>query len=159
MPQSLAPIPADLAIVEMEGDAKGSITEFFRLRWQQLMDGFQIAPTKANEPYLGRTAAVATSVVLTTLQSGRYRVGIYLRKTVADGASSSLQATLGWTDSATPLTETFAALTVDTASAKASHLYEMNVDANTDITIAIAYASTTPGAMTYDAYVSVELLA
>lgn len=155
MPQSLAPIPADYAIV----DPRGRINTFFRLRWQQLIDGFQVTPSKANVTVPGRNSALGTTTLYLALAAGRYRVTVYLRKTTPDGVSSSLTLTVGWTDEASPCTKTFGALTTDSAVANESYTHTVNVDVNTNITIAVAYASNTPGTMVWKAYAVAEVLA
>lgn len=157
MPMSLQPIPQGVAIV----DQGGAITEFFRLRWQSLIDGFQLVPTKVNDSTtaVAKTAALATTTAFTTVQNGRYRITVYLRKTVADGVASTLTLTIGWTDNGTPITKTFAALALDTASANDSQSYVVNADAVTNLTWAVGYTSTTPAKMTWNGYVLIELLA
>lgn len=156
MPQSLAPIPQGVAIVEPKG---GSITEFFRLRWQSLVDGFQISPDVAAIALAGKTAAIAAASAFLTKSAGWYRVSYYMRKTVADGVSSSLTVTLGWTESGVPLTEAGAALATDTTSAQQSGSKSFWADAGVDLTYAVAYASNTPNKMTYRIDVLVEQLA
>lgn len=155
MPQSLGPIPLDVPIVE----PGGSITVFFRLRWQQLIDGFTTSPTIESTSYDTQTAAIATATVHTTLGAGRYRINWYMRKTVADGVSSSLTLTTGWTESGVSLTEAAAALTTDTTTAQQSGSKVVDADASSDLTIAVAYASNTPNRMTYRLRVDVEKLA
>lgn len=155
MPSSLAPIPADTAIV----DRSGVINTFFRLRWQQLIDGFQVTPSKANVPVASRNSALGTTTVYLALAAGRYRITVYLRKTTPDGVSSSLTLTVGWTDGASPCVKVFGALTTDTAVANDSYTHMVNVDVNTNITIAVAYASNTPGTMVWKAYAVAEVLA
>src|SRR2546425_9052987 len=119
MPQTLAPIPSGVQIVDPR---EGAITDFYRLRWQQLIDGFTRVGTVATLSKDGQTAALTTTAVYTTKATGRYRLNWYLRKTVADGVSSSLTVTWGWTESGNPLTEAEAALTTDTSDRKSTRL-------------------------------------
>lgn len=155
MPRTLDPLPPYAKIVDR---LTGEITDFFRLRWAQLQEAFFQAPTIETAEDSGLTAAVSTTTVFTVLTNGLYRVSYYLRKTVADGVSSSLTFTWGWTENGTPLTEADAALTTDTASAQKSNQKLFYADASSNITFAIAYASNTPATMTYRYYVTVEQL-
>jgi hypothetical protein len=154
MPQSLGPIPAGVVIV----DDDGAITDFLRLRWQQLIDGFQQTPSVASVLAVGQTADIATTAAFTTRTTGTYRVNYYLRKTVADGVSSSLTFTWGWTEDGVPLTSTAAALTLDTTGATQSGSLVVDADAATDLTFAVSYASNTPARMTYRIRVTTEFL-
>lgn len=155
MPQSLAPIPQEMQIV----DEGGAITEFFRLRWQQLIDAFTLTPSAATVFTTAQTAAIGTSSAFVTRQDALYRVSYYLRKTQADGVSSSLTFTWGWIDGGVALTESAAALTLDSVIAEQSGSKVVMADASSGLTYAVAYASNTPGQMAYSLSVSVEQLA
>lgn len=149
------PIPVDTAIT----DKLGRITEFFRLRYEQLRGLGQSVPSIGNGiSQVGLSASLATVAIVTTTLAGFYLPSYYVRKTVADGVASSLTVTLGWTEHGVPLTATFAALALDTPAANQAALYPIFADANTDITIAIAYTSNTPALMHYNAYARAALL-
>jgi hypothetical protein len=137
-------------------DKDGRITERMRLLWQQVIDGFAGTSAKASLSRSNQTAALVTTSVVTLTAGGRYRLSYYLRKTIADGVSSSAAVTFGWSDTAVALTEAFAALTTDTSAAHQSGSILVNADASTDITVAVAYASNTPGQMAYSITVTVE---
>lgn len=155
-PQALSPIPLAVPIVEKDG----AITAFFRLRWQELIGGFTVVPTKANTQVAsGRTSALATTTIFTTTAAGMYRVVVYLEKTVAGGVSSSLTPTIGWTRGGLPLSKTFAAFTTDAAGANESFVHEFQADANTAITLAVAYASNAAATMTWSGWSTAELMA
>lgn len=153
-PTTLAPIPEGVPIV----DRLGAITDFFRLRWQSLIDGFQLAGVVAAVQLLGQTAAIVPTSAYLTKAAGLYRVSYYARKTVADGVASSFTFTWGWTESALPLTEPATALVLDTTGAEQSGSKLVWADALTDLTYQVAYASTTPAKMTYRINVTVEHL-
>lgn len=156
MPSALAPIPAGVAIV----DRDFAITEFMRLRWQQLIDAFQVSPTRYNQQIaVGKTAALATTLLYTTVTSGMYRVVVYTEKTVAAGVTSSLTVTSGWTRGASPLVNTGAALATDAIGANASYVHEFQADAASPINVSIAYASNPATTMVYSAWATVEQLA
>lgn len=151
MPRSLAPIPAGVAIVDKEG----TILDFFRLRWQELVDGFQASPLANSIGLTGLFAALPATSVYLTKAAGLCRISYYIHKTVADGVNSSLTVTLGWTEGGVPMTHAFAALTLDTTGANQFGEWTVPADAATDLTIQIAYASNTPAKMRYlvDAWV------
>lgn len=154
MPQSLAPIPAGVAIV----DETGAITDFYRLLWQSLINGFINSATIAAVSLSDRTTAKATTAAYTTVNAGVYRVSFAMHKTIADGVSSSLTMTIGWLRNGIALSQAFAALTTDTTAAQQNGSVLVYADANTDITYAISYASNTPNLMTYEANVVTEYL-
>lgn len=156
MPQSLGPLLLTSEITEKGGP----VTLFFRSRWQELIDGFVRVPTKANTQVASaRTSALATTTILTTTAPGVYRVVVYVEKTIAGGVSSSLTPTIGWTRNGSPLSKTFAAFTTDAIGANESFVYEFQADANTAITLAVAYASNAAATMTWSAWATTELMA
>jgi hypothetical protein len=140
-------------------DKDGGITTFFRLRWQQLVDGWAQSGSVALFTAIGRTTALATTSVLTTLSTGKYRVSWYLRKTRADGAASAAAVTLGWVDlDGVALSVTGAALTLDTVQAVQSGMQIVRCLTASDVTVAVSYLSSTPAQMRYDLEVTVEYL-
>lgn len=149
-------IPAQTPIV----DEIGRINDFMRRRWEQVRSlGSQVPSVSDGVSELGLSDALATTAVASALSTGGiYLVSYYIRKTVADGVSSSLTVTISWTEHGQVLTKTFAALTTDTTGANQADLYPIYADANTDISIAIAYASNTPNAMHYNAYARAAFL-
>lgn len=155
MPQSLGPLPQGVPLVAEDL----SPTTFFRLLWQTLRDAMTRTPTEARISGSGQTAALATTTIRTTTLEADYEVGYYIQKTTADGVSSSLTVTLGWTGNGVAQTRAFAALTTDTTGANQSAVIPILADALTDITIAIAYASNTPGTMAYLSRAAVKRLA
>jgi hypothetical protein len=155
MPDVLTPIPAGVPIV----DRVGAITDFMRLRWQELINNFQLSPTVAALQHVAQTAAIITATAYTTLAAGNYRITVTLQETVADGVASSLTVTVGFTRAGIPMTHTFAALTTDAIGANDSSAWSFYADATTNITYAIAYSSNTPNKLTYNADVTVEKLA
>lgn len=154
MPLTLSPIPVGVAITEKGGP----ITVFFRELWQALIDGFGKVGTAAIVAVAARTSALPLTTLYTTLTAATYRVGVYLEKTAADGVSSSLAVTIGWTHSGAARTHTFAALTTDTVGANLSDAWEFLADGGSDITLSVAYASNTPGTMQYVGSASVVQL-
>jgi hypothetical protein len=155
MPRALAPIPLGTPIT----DRDGTITPFFRLRMEAISEGWSQTASASRVSLGAQTAAVASRSVLTVVIAGVYRVSWYLRKTRADGASSSVAVTLGFVDvDGTALTITGGALTLDSVAAWQGVTIPIRCGAPTDITVAVAYASGTPGQMRYDLEIAVEFL-
>lgn len=145
MARTLPPIPAGTRIV----DPSGGLTLFFQQVWETLRASFLVVAAAATLQLTGQSAAIVTTAVYTTLSAGLYRLSYYTRKTAADGVSSSLTVTLGWVESGVALTEAQAAIATDAITAEQSISKLVWADANTDLTIAVAYASNTPAAMKY----------
>ena len=155
MPQSLPPLVQGHPIV----DADGAPTAFYLLRWQDLINSFTTTPTLARITDSGLTDALATTAIKTTTVGADYAVSYYIRKTTADGVSSSLTVTVGWTENGVAQTRVFAALTTDTTGANQSATVPIYADAATDITIEVAYASNTPNQMAWLYRANVQQLA
>lgn len=154
MPVTLSPIPVSAEIV----DKNGAITNFFRLRWQQLIDAFQSTNNVANIQTVGVNGSIPATGAYIAKVAGLYRVSYYMRKTQADGVSSSLQFSYGWTENAVPLTEAQPALTLDAVTAEQSGSKLMLSDALVNLSYTVGYASNTPGAMQYLISLVVEQL-
>ena len=103
-------------------------------------------------------AVATTSLALSTLSQGLYRVTTYARIAVADGVSSSLTVTLGWTTNAISCLFAGAAMTGDTTATVQSLTFLMSIDQATAITYATTYASNTAAKMKYDLFVTVEAM-
>lgn len=147
MPQTLDDIKAGMQIVS----GKGVITTLFRLRWTRLQALLGLAPVAGNISGTGLTAALATTNVYVTKVDGIYRVNVFLRKSVADGVSSRLTATIGWTDpDGTAITEQEADLNTDTIFANQSTTKLIRCKANSAITLGVTYASNTAAKMTWE---------
>lgn len=156
MPKTLDAIPADAAIVQKNG----VISIFFRLRWEVLRTLATLAATLAVvRSSLTQAAAVVTTAAWTTKSGGQYRVTWYIRKTAADGVSSSLTVTIGAVDTGVAVAFVGAALTTDSVVAVQSGSVIVEADISTDLTFAIAYASNTPGAMKFRYTIVVEQMA
>jgi hypothetical protein len=158
MPNAIAPIFESTWITK----AGGPITEFFRLRWEEIRTALSRTPTVAGEPDLAKTnqsAAIATATLYTTVAGALYRVSYALLRTIDDGVSSSLTVTIGWTQNGVPKTATFAALTEAAGLSEQSLTKPIYCDGATNITIAVAYASNTPAKMHFDLHAAVEQLA
>lgn len=152
MPRSLPPIPSQSPIT----DRLGIITDFFRYRWQNLIDGFIQSPTLALVRKIAQPGALATTILWTTTTAGVYRVTVYARVTQAATTSSSLTITIGWVESGVALTKTFAAITGNTVTTIDSQTIEIEVDKATNLTIAAAYASVGGVPMIWRATATVE---
>lgn len=153
MPVALAPLPLGVPITAKDGTP----TEFYRLRWEELRTGVREVSASA-EPLslINQHAAVPLTTVATPGVGGIFRFGYYLRKTFADGVSSSVAVTFTWTDGGVVLSETLAALTLDTTLAQQSGVKIVRADALTTLSVSASYASNTPARMGYDLIVFAE---
>ncbi len=128
-----------------------------------------LLPAIQNNPSLsGPTPAYASAglnavvgpvdLPLGSLSTGKYRISVYLRVTTADGVSSSVAPVLSFTDDTIACTMTGAALTADMVTRPISQVFVVAVDQPGPIQFSTTYASNTPGAMVYKAFVAVERL-
>lgn len=154
MARTLPPIPTETKIV----DRFGAVTLFFMQVWETLRASFLVVAAAATLQLTEQSAAIATTAVYTTLSAGLYRLSYYVRKTAIDGVSSSLTVTLGWVEGIAQ-TEVQAALAADAVTAQQTGNKVVWADANTDLTIAVAYASNTPAAMKFRLDALVEQIA
>lgn len=154
MPSLLNPIPLKTPIVQPKS---GAINVFFRQAWETLRAAVAAVSTVgAGVDLTNQGAALANVLIYTTPQAGLYRVTYYLRKTVADGVSSSAQFVWHWTESGLPQTLADAALTTDTTGAVASESRLLQVDQAINISCDVNYASNTPAKMKFRLSVRVE---
>lgn len=154
MANALEPIPLETRIVDPK---TGAITVFFRERWESLRSGVASVPTlSTGYSASNQSAAIAGAVLFTTLSAGLYRVSYYIRKTVADGVSSSVGFVFHWTESGLPLSLTDTVLATDTTGAVKVGEALLEVDASVNLTFDTSYASNTPAKMRYRIEVRVE---
>lgn len=152
---ALAPIPLRTPIVD---GVRGAINEFFRLRWEELRTLTGQVAAKGVYTATGQGASILSKQVITAFVAGSYRVTFTARRTTPDGAGSSLQFTWHGTDGGVPLSVAAAANAVDTTASIYSATQLLEIDANTDVTFDMVYASTTPGAMRFKVRVVVEFV-
>jgi hypothetical protein len=153
LPRSLVPIPPGVAIVEPR---TGSISIFFRLAWQLLVDSFQITPTVDALDKTNQSAALVTTTLHLSTSGGRHDVHYSIVRTVNDGVSSSAQVTIGWVQNGVAKTFVATALTEASGLSYQGQAVPIFVDVNSAITIAVGYASNTPNAMHYECHADVE---
>lgn len=116
----------------------------------------------ASASLTGQVAAISATTLYTPTVSGIYTLDWYAKVTVVDGASSTLGAlTVTFKDTDTVnqsivaggFTQAGAAATTNTGNTTASSLngnLTINAASGTAIQYAVAYASGTPGVMTYE---------
>lgn len=107
-------------------------------------------PTAVIEP--DANDAIGTTSIVTPTQDGLYSLEYYLAIITADGAASSAQVVMGWTDQGLTKTHTFTAVTGDTTTTTGSERYLVQADGAAPITYSVTYSSTTPNAMHYTLY-------
>lgn len=146
MPQNLSDIPLGTAIV----DKIGAINLLFRQRWSQLQRLIGRVPTVASVAASLQTAAVVTTNAYVVLTGGPFLVAWQMKRSVIDGAASSLRMTIGWTQNGQALTHVGTLNNTDSTTADPTEpAILIEADINSAITYAIAYTSTTPARMTY----------
>ena len=155
MPRFLPAIPSEVTIV----DNLGRITTFFRLQWQALIDSSIYSPNVSVTTKENQTDQLPIANAYVTKNAAWYRINYSLHKTIADGVSSSLIMTIGWTDHGFTLSHVFTPLSLDTIAAEQSGSILVYADADSAITFAVAYASHTANKMAYSAGVIVEIMA
>lgn len=154
MPNTLPPIPLGTKIVFPTG---GQITVFFRQLWETLRAAIASVPTVGlGVDVTNQGAAIASGVIYTTSAAGLYRVTYYARKTAIDGVSSSFTFVWHWTETAAPQTLNDTANATDTTGAVSSNSKLLQIDANTNVTYDMNYASNTPGTMKFRLSIRIE---
>lgn len=157
MANSLSPIPVGTPIVY---PASGAINLFFRQLWEGVRLALGLVPTvgAGYDATNQDGTAGSPTIVYTVTTGGRYRVSYYIRKTVADGVTSSIQFTWNWVENGVAQSLADAALTTDTTGAVASGSKMLFVDANSQLSFSRTYASNTANKMKYLISVRVEQL-
>jgi len=125
---------------------------------QSLVDQVQSAPSSLRIVVLiDQNATIgATPIPLASITAGQYRLQWYARITTPDGVASSLTISAGWTESATTLSISGAAMTGDTTTTVQTGTLLLQADANAAITYSAVYSSNTPGAMRFRLSISLE---
>lgn len=110
-----------------------------------------------NKEYTDQHVSLPTTILPTgSLPAGVYLVSYTLRVTTADGVSSSVQVSLGWTDNGGPaLTLNAAALAADSVTLPQTGQIRPTIGPNTSLTFTTVYASNTPNKMRYKLQFSV----
>lgn len=152
MPQTLSPILLRTAIT----DQGGLITEFFRLRWEQLRTLVSAVASVAQVDVAARSSALSSTLLYTTTAAGWYRVSFYTEITRAATTSSSVQVTVTWTRNGKAMTHPFTAFTDNDTSRADLQEGILRVDAATNISVSAAYASVGGTSMQYALSASVE---
>jgi hypothetical protein len=150
MPVSHRPDPREDAITQ----SGGPITEFFRLRWEEIRTALGLC-RRSRIPARRRASPRRCRDDGDLHDSGRRRRAVRssswsVQRTQIDGAASSLQATIGWTQSGIAKTHVGRLMNTDSLAADPTDTpILISADQASDITIAIAYTSTTPGNCKY----------
>ena len=103
-------------------------------------------------------AIAATDFDGGSLVTGLYQLSIWSRVEVADGASSSVQATITYTSGG--VVQTFVGTNVngDTTTSKSQQIVPLWIDEGTAVTYQTSYASGTPNAMEYHLAIALQLV-
>lgn len=152
MPPEISPLYLSVPITQQDKPNLFFIQQFSRL----LAAVLSVSTLGEGYTASAQTAGKTGEPLQTTVVQALYRFTYYLDKTVADGVSSSLRVTLYWTENGQPRSHQFTNFTTDAAGANQSETLLFYCDASVGITFDLAYASNTPGAMTYDAWMRLE---
>jgi hypothetical protein len=111
----------------------------------------------------GQTADVASTPLVTSANTGRFRVTVYIIVTTVDPSSSTLGAVeLSWSDGDNSTSQTLALTTTQTGNSLttfATGTALVNNLAATPLNISTSgYASNTPATMEFSLYVETELM-
>lgn len=101
-------------------------------------------------------AVTATALDVLDGAAALVRVSWVLRIVQAATSSSAATVTIGWTDGGQAMTSSGAAVTGNTVSTGQSGEMLVRRDANTDVTVAVSYASSGATPMLYDLDVITE---
>lgn len=165
MPTIAAP-PVNDSLVQTDPLVPSRRDPFFIARewlvWLQdaLATRVQQAPAILTSVVLTNQSASigATPIPLRSTSAGLYRVSVYARITTVDAVSSSLTISIGWTESAIPLTLSGAAMTGNLVTTVQSFSLIVQADANAPLNYSTAYISNTPAMMKYRLTVTCESL-
>jgi hypothetical protein len=163
MAGTAAPVPWNTAVIQLDPQGKPLPGFTMSKDFGNWFFSSVVAPA-ANTPQFypsvnltAQNAAIGTTPIpLPALANGAYRISWYLRKTTADGTSSSVQLTISWTEGAVALSLSGAALATDAVTAVQSNSITILIDAATPISYSTTYASNTPGTMKYRLFILVE---
>ena len=156
---ALEPIPPPYYTPPLQGRPELISSPWFRYFSNQATQLTTAAQAIATKGLAAQAASISATPLLVTSFSGLFRVTYYLRITQAATVSSSVTVTIGFTETAVPLTKTFPAVTGNTTTTIDSQTWLLRSDAAAPITYAITYASVGATAMQYRIDVVVEQLA
>ena len=162
-----APIPSDSSLIETQLDIRSgrevptgiisSVWYEYFLQAQDRLNAGADTLTTVFDSVINQSAAIpTTSIPLTTLSVGLYRVSTYARITQAASTSSSLTVTLGWTDGTVACTSSGSAVTGNTTATTGRQSVMIRSDADGSVTYATAYSSSGGTVMQYRLDIAVE---
>lgn len=155
MSAELAPPPAELV------DSSGSLTRVARQWFLSITQRLQNAAYgKGFVSLTTKSASIGTTTIpLSQVDSGTYRLNWYARVTTAAGVSSSLAVNFGWTDGGVAQSFAGTAVTGNTTTTWTSGSVVVQSDGNTPLTYSTTYASNPASAMVYSLNVVAEQIA
>ena len=135
-----------------------NVSQYWAFWLTQLRSRLNLCPERIGIVSLTAQSAAITATAVSTpvLHTGLYRISSYIRITTAATTSSSATLTVGWTDRSVSCSESGAAITGNTTTATQSGSRLVQVDSDTTVTYAVAYASTGATAMQYALDITVE---
>lgn len=160
-----SPIPAETYVVDQVRDKNtgkltfsGYLSAAFVDWFLELVNRVNDSPEQYNPVTLtAQQASIATTPIpMPQIGAGLYRISVYARVTQAATVSSSLDATIGWTDGTVSCTHTLAAVTGNTTATVLLGSVVVRSDQATALTYATTYASVGATPMQYRIDVMVE---
>lgn len=139
-----------------------SVKRLIHSRWDQWLQSLVLAINNAAQlvgkaSIDGATADTVETPFAQSLSAGLYRVSYSLRVVTPASLSSALTASIAWTANGVAQSLSGAALTGNATTTEQNTVWTIAVDANTDVTYAVAYTSVgTP--LSYSFTASLEVL-
>lgn len=156
MSAPLSPIPDQAPVVEPQTwTISGSWYRWLFELWLRVKSAAQ---TVSGVSLTLQQASIATTTIWAVVQSGTYRVGVYLRITTAATVSSSATVTITWKEGGVTQTLALAAVTGNTTTTYQQTSVPVHADSGTLITYAVAYASVGATPMQFRIDVTTELV-
>lgn len=146
--------PIGVPATDLKGAPVVEASDAFKTYMRGQEDAINAAAQSVVTPIAltAQNASKATTDLTASAAAGLYSFQFYASVKTAAGVSSSLTATLGWTENAQPKTKVFTAMTGNTVTTSSSEWYLVSVDGGSPITYALTYASNAAGAMIYNFY-------
>jgi hypothetical protein len=157
----MATIPPVPRFNTLLGDVKKWLVSF---QWDNWFQGIanrlnSSAEQMGSANLSAQTSSVsATNLNSLTIPAGFYRVSYSQQVTRAASVSSSLTSSVAWTAGGVAQTSTNAAMTGNTTATHQEGMLPIQVDANTNVTYALTYASSGSPSMQYAFRATVEAL-
>lgn len=139
----LAALNLQTALVDKFGKATTYLAQFMRGLTERVESAAFVAAGQIFS-YSAQNAAIVTTALVASVSAPLYLISYDLRISLAAGATSAAQVTIGWTEGAIPQTHVGQNVNGNTTTSKDTGrtVFQIRPDAGTVITVAVSYAST-----------------